>query len=280
MTAAHTYVYLNGDRVRADKAFISIQDRGFRFGDGLFETIGVYRSRPYLLAQHLRRLSEGAKALRIPIDIKETATLCERLLRSNKVNNGILRIVISRGSGSLGYLPASHQPTVLIETQAKPAAQKRPVKLWLSTYEKISPRALPVRYKLGQGLSSTLARMEAQAQGCDEALLLNAQKKICEASASNIFWLRGGTLYTPALTCGILPGVIREAVMKLSPWPVREGAYVLAQLHKAEAVVLTNSVHEILPVASLGPKGYAWRSETLAKTLLKLLHADISKHIA
>jgi branched-subunit amino acid aminotransferase/4-amino-4-deoxychorismate lyase len=274
--AKRIYVYLNGHFVGAGNASVSVRDRGFRFGDGVFETVRVQDGHPYRLAQHLARLAEGLRLLNIAADIASLPVFCLQLIRKNAVRNGILRIVISRGEGSRGYLPEPDiAPTVLIETQGMPSAPEAPVDLWLSAYEKISPRALPVQMKLCQGLNASLARMEAQGRGCFDALQVNHKSEVCEASSSNIFWLEGDMLFTPALSCGALAGVTRETVLKLSPWPVREGAYLLEKLAKASAVVLTNTVINAVPVRSLKPLGWHWESEALAAKLRALIEEDI-----
>ena len=159
-----TYFIVNGQLVAAEQATVSAQDRGFRFGDGLFETIAIYSGVPYQFDWHMQRLAEGLQAIKIAFDIKCLKDFSRQLIRKNKVDNGILRIQITRGIGSKGYLPdPSHSragAALVIETSPLPTITDKPIGLWQSTYTKISPRALPVKYKLCQGLNSTLARLE------------------------------------------------------------------------------------------------------------------------
>jgi aminodeoxychorismate lyase len=274
------FVILNHELVEAEKATISVQDRGFRFGDGVFETIRVQAGVPYQFDWHMKRLEAGLKAIYIAFDATLLKIDCKTLLKRNDVKDCLLRIQVTRGIGSRGYLPQlSSSPTVVIETAPLPPFTGAPVSLLLSRYEKISPKAYPTQFKLCQGLNSTLARMEASEQNCFEALLLNSERQICETSSGNIFWLKDGTLYTPALDCGVLEGSIRSAVLRFSPYPVREVRTDLDNLMQAEAVYICNAAWKILAVEKLQPAKVQWQSNPLASTLNKLLDQDIASYI-
>ena len=273
------FAYVKDRFVEAAHARISIEERGFRFADGVFETVAVYQGVPYQWEFHLKRLAEGVAALQISADIGGLQPVCAELLARNGVLDGMLRIYISRGTGSRGYLPfpleGGDGATLVVESMPRPAEVKDAVSLWLSAYEKISPRALPVHLKTAQGLNSTLARIEAIRHGCFEALQRGADGQICEASSANIFWLKDGALRTPALAAGCLNGSTRHAVMRLSPYDVEEGVYPLAEIERADAVILTNSAYIALPVASLAPTGWSWDSAALAADLKSRVLADV-----
>jgi branched-subunit amino acid aminotransferase/4-amino-4-deoxychorismate lyase len=271
------FVILNHELVEAKKAMVSVQDRGFRFGDGLFETLRVHAGVPYQFDWHMKRLAAGLKAIHISFDTASLKKSCKILLSKNEEKDCLLRIQITRGVGSRGYLPAEHNsPTLVIETMPLPPLHVTPISLWLSQFEKISPKALPVQYKLCQGLSSTLARIEASEHQCFEALLLNSEKHICETSSGNIFWLREDTLYTPALDCGILEGSVRAALLRLSPYPVQEVRVGVDALAQAEAVCIGNAAWKLLSVEALQPTRIHWQSGALAMHLNTLLDSDIS----
>lgn len=274
------YVSLNATLVTEPEARIPVKDRGFRFGDGVFETLPVHDGVPYLWEYHMERLSSGLDALHIRCDTRDLRRQGLVLLEANGATNGLLRIQISRGSGSLGYLPSSPSsaPTVVIDTEKRPPAPSGAVTLWLSGFEKISLRALPTNHKLAQGLSSTLARMEAAVHGHHDALQLAEGGVIAEAAAANIFWRREGTLYTPSLACGVLAGITRRRLIELSPYPVREGAYDLREIAHADAVVLTNAAYGIVAVGRLLPAGYSWTSMALADELNVLRTQDIKQY--
>lgn len=272
------FVYLNHQIISKADASIPVDDRGFRFGDGIFETIRVAQGKAYQWEYHLARLIKGLETLRIPFDTSHLQETCQGLVKKNQLTHGFLRIAISRGVGSIGYLPTTTTPTLVIETLPMGDAPTAPVKLWLSSYRKPSPDALPVHIKTMQGLNPTLARLEAQDHQCFEALQLGQEGQLCEASSSNLFWVKDKTLFTPAEEAGILPGSIRNAIIRLSPLPVVQGIFTLDALEEAEEVFLTNVAWLALPVASLEPQGYDWHSYAVAEQFNGLLHSDINAH--
>ena len=314
------YIILNQKLMPESEAHISPQDRGFRYGDGVFETILVDGGKFYQWEFHAKRLKAALTATCIEFDTKILPALCDELIAANKMpispplergvgrgnNNGLssellsptppnpvkgeegeernncseglLRIQITRGIGGRGYLPEKGiTPTLLIETMAILTPPPAPISLFLSSYEKISPLALPVNFKLCQGMNSTLARMEAADNNCFDALMLNDAGQICETSSANIFWLKNRVLYTPSLACGVVEGSIRNAVIRFSPYPVQEVAENLEVLAHAEAVFITNVAYKILPISALQPLDISWNSEGLAAEMLELLETDIKK---
>jgi branched-chain amino acid aminotransferase len=271
--------YLNGSWLEAAGAAISVQDRGFRFGDGVFETIAVYGGVPYQFALHMQRLAGGLADIRIRFPTESLAALCREALLRNSLREGTLRIQITRGSGSRGYLPAGNAaPSVLIEAHPFPAAQGSDnAILWISERTRISPRALPVHAKLCQGLNSTLARMEAVENGCFDSLLLNEAGEVCETSSGNIFWKSGGRIFTPALSCGVLAGTTRAAFLRLVPG-IHEVPAPLSALLEADAVCAANILWQATPVSGCKPHGNNWNSQAFAQSLRAALLADIKQH--
>lgn len=264
---------MKGHFVPADTASVSVEERGFRFGDGVFETPRIYKGIPLFFALHENRLRQGLEAIRIPSPRENLQETCRELLRRNATDEGVLRISISRGIGSRGYLPAvTDPPTVVIETLPLPPPVTRPLTLHVSRWRKSAVDTLPVRFKLAQGLNSILARMEAQEHQCDEALLLNAAGHICEAGSANIFWSRDGVLYTPDLACGLLDGITRRLLCNAWPQPVSEGFFTLDALKEADSVILTNSIAGAQAVASLTPQKFNWKSDILASQASALLN--------
>lgn len=271
------HVILNHKFKLSNKATISARDRGFRYGDGAFETIAVHDGIPYRLNWHLKRLAQGLKAIRISYPASSLAKECRGLIKKNKMKDGLLRIQVTRGMGGRGYLPdAKAKPTCVIETLPLPKIPGKPISLWLSSYRRISGEALPVRYKLCQGLNSTLARMEAADHKCFDALLLNARGEMCETSSANIFWIKNNTLYTPSLACGAVEGATRDAIITLSPYPVKEARAGLGALKHADAVFIANAAWKILPVDTLKPRGGRWNSAAQARIFQQLLEDDIN----
>lgn len=275
------YCTINGKTLPIEKAHISIQDRGFRFGDGVFETIAVYQGIPYQWELHMQRLRNGLHALDIPYNIDSLRQPSLQLVSKNGLSDATIRIAISRGVGSQGYLPTgAAQPTVVIEATQRHTPPIDPATLWLSDVEKPSPKALPVQHKLAQGINSTLARMQAAQHGCLDGLLLNAQGEICEAGSANLFWRVGDTLFTPALECGVLDGTTRAALLRISPYKIEEGHFRLRHLQEADAVIATNTNWQIMPISALRPNEWTFsESMELARELRAALHKDIEHYV-
>lgn len=268
------FICMNGSWMAREEAQISPADRGLRYGDGAFETIRVRQGRPYQWPLHLARLQEGLAALAIAFDTRPLTGWLEELVRRH-APDGIARIMVTRGEGGEGYLPPEDPaPLAVLEFLPLRPRPQNPVLLWRSGIEKISAGALPVACKLMGNLNSVFARQEAAKEGCFESLMLNAEGSIAEASSANIFWFAKGTLYTPSLDCGILKGTIREAVMRLSAWPVTEGAFEPEALKGAEEVFLTNVSWGCLPVSELKPQGWRFGDRGIAAELNRRIERD------
>jgi branched-subunit amino acid aminotransferase/4-amino-4-deoxychorismate lyase len=277
-------VYLNGAFMAADKARISPQDRGFRFGDGVFETIPFFAETPYQWGFHMERLADGLASLQIKCNADWRA-IADELIAQNNASEGFIRIAISRGVGSRGYRPLPDiQPTVFVETLPRHSEQSEAVEesiapdpsslrslgmtLCLSDWRKPAPNALPA-HKLSHGINSTLALLAADAQGADEALLLSHDDALCEAASGNVFWIKDDALFTPALKTGCLNGATRHAVMRL--YGAQEVIAALDTLQRADAVFVTNCNWGIWPVTALQPMGWQWRATH--PLILQLQHA-------
>ncbi len=275
------FVYLNGEYLPEAEAKIPVKDRGLRFGDGVFETITAYSGIPYQWELHLKRLKESLRTVSISFSPDTLHAHVLALIQKNALPDCLLRITITRGSSDRGYLPpADVKPTVIIETFPMPQPLAAPVSLWLSSYRKIPAACLPIHTKTLQGLNSVLARMEASANGCFEALLLGEKGHICECSSANIFWAKGDTLFTPSLECGILPGTTRDAVIRLSPYKVAQGFFTLEQLQEADEIFLTNVSMRTIPVQKLSWVDTEWKTHDRAAELNTLMKRDIEKYVA
>lgn len=250
---------LNGEFLPAEKALVPVTDRGFRFGDGVFETIRLERGRPYQWQLHLSRMQTGLAALRITPPTVDWRAIASELITRNNASDGFLRLTITRGSGSKGYLPdAGITPTWVMEYVPPSAPPTNPYKLWVSIIQRSPLSALPTNHKLNHGIASTLALLDARDNGCDEALMLSSNGKLCETASANLFWIKDGVLYTPALSTGCLAGTTRDAVLRLAPIPTQEVVAEIDALATAEAVFLTNTRLGIWPVAALIPEGWEY----------------------
>lgn len=250
-------VYVNGRIVPADEATVSALDRGLLHGDGVFETIRVYGGKPFMLDAHLRRMADGCSAIEVaPPDPAEIKNGVRQVLEANDLSDAYLRITATRGpTGRLWYDLEHSAPTIVII--AKPLVPKdfgEGLRLVVSGFRS-DERSPLSRIKQTGILWKILARTEARRAGADDALLLNTQDRIAEATSANIFWARDGALYTPSLDCGILPGITRALVIEIAREQgisVTERKFTLDELRTADEAFLTSSTWELAPIRSLG----------------------------
>ena len=252
-------IFLNGRFVSEDQALVSLFDRGFLYGDGLFETLPVWTRVPFRLEQHLDRLFEGAEFLNLepPCPRPALRQFAARLIELNGLSDATLRIALSRGVGARGYSPrGAREPTLAMTLH--PAAPRDPAHppLWrlatasvrMASFGRLS------RFKTCNKLPQILARAEAEARGADEALLLNGDGLATEASSANVFWISGGTVCTPPLEAGIVAGVTRAAVLEVCRQlrlAVREELLPPQRLPEQDGVFLTLSTLGIVEAVAL-----------------------------
>jgi aminodeoxychorismate lyase len=253
------FIHLNGQLVPEDRAVVSVFDRGFLYGDGLFETLRVANGRPFRWAQHLERLQRGADFLKIKLPFAPAALreFAAELIAKNALPDSLLRLTLSRGVGPRGYSPkGAASPTLVMTLHPAPGAPASVVPGWkLVTSSLRLPAGDPLaRFKTANKLAQVLARAEADAANADEALLLDTDGHVAEAATGNLFWIERGVVCTPPLTAGILPGVTRAVVFEISQklgLPVRETHALPAQLRVAEGVVVSLSSLGVVAVAAL-----------------------------
>lgn len=268
------WIWYNGALVPRDVPCIAVAERGFRFGDGVFATLRVRGGVCVQWGWHQAQLAAGLKAIGMAYPVETLAEAAAALIAHNGQKEGLLRIYISRGQGSRGYLPALvSPPCVVMEVMDVPPPPAAPVVLWASSFAKIPRAALPVQYKLAQGMNPTLARMEATANGAWEALQCTIGGEVAEVSAANIFWQVGERIYTPSSALDLYAGSTRATLMERLPaGAVEEIAAPLSALQAAEAVVITNVSYGAVAVASLAPQGWHFpKSNQLAERFAALL---------
>lgn len=249
-------VFLNGRFLPADEAVVPVSDRGFLYGDGLFETVRVIRGRPFRWDAHLDRLTRGAAflKLRLPCPPHELLTAVRRLAELNANEDAVLRLTLTRGSGPRGYSPrGADQPTLVMTLVPAPVDPVSPARVITSSFR--VPAGDPLSaFKTCNKLVQVLARAEADERGADEAVLCNTLGHVAEATASNVFWIRQGTVCTPPVDAGALAGVTRGLVLELCAalgFPVEERTGPPSQLAQAGGIFLTRSVAGVVPVIEL-----------------------------
>jgi branched-chain amino acid aminotransferase len=253
--------YVDGKWTPADEARISVLDHGLLYGDGVFEGIRVYGGAPFLLDEHLERLAASARAivLELPAERGEIAALCREAAARAELDDGYLRLVVTRGAGALGVSPHTCPRASLIVIAAPltlypPERYRDGVRLVTSSLRRSASDALPPQVKSLNYLTSVLASIEARRQGADEAVLLNAQGLIAECTADNLFLVTRGRVLTPAVASGALAGITRGLVARLLGElgiECVEAPLTPADSWTADELFLTGTGAEIVPVCEI-----------------------------
>lgn len=251
-------VFLNGEFVPEEKAVVSVFDRSFQFGDGLFETMRVYRGKPFRWLDHWERLQRGAEFLKIflPFEEKVLHGHARQLVERNQMPEALLRIALSRGAGKRGYSPkGADHPLVVMSLHPAPESNSPPAEWRAITATPRLPANEPLaQFKTANKLPQILARAEADAAGADEALLVNTDGEIVEGCSSNLFWIQDGTVCTPPLASGVLAGVTRLVVQEICHdlgLPSRKTGVTPAELYLTEGVFASLSSRGVVEIVEL-----------------------------
>ncbi len=251
-------VFLNGRFLPEVDAVVPLNDRGFLLGDGLFETARVAGGQPFRFAQHLERLSRGADFLKIklPFTPKEIQKFAAQLIKKNNLPEAVLRLTLTRGAGTRGYsIKGADQPTLAMTLHPLPPHHPDEPLQWslvTSAYRIPAGDAL-ASFKTTSKILNVLARAEAEAQGADEALLLNTNGEVAETAGGNIFWIYHDTVCTVPTGRGVLPGITRAVVLEICQslgLATNKRVIKPEHLRKAEGIFVTQSALGIIPVAA------------------------------
>jgi branched-chain amino acid aminotransferase len=273
--------YVDGAWLDHATASIPITDRGFLMGDGAYDTCRVFEGEFFRFDQHAERLRASGRVLRIDVPpVNTLRDIAGTLLTRNRsvagpdaprFEHAVLRFTVTRGSGGAGLRTAGAGPARLVAT-LRPLPfdwRDRARSGWsVVTADTRHPPAdvLPPALK-GQGrVFSLLAALEAEAAGCDDALLLSTDGRITEGTTWNVFWRAGEVLRTPALAEGLLPGVTRGLVLELARqagYRVEEGAWPRSELDAADEVFATMTSLGIVPVHTLDGRRLPGTGETV-----------------
>jgi branched-chain amino acid aminotransferase len=253
-----TKIYINGKFFDKADAKISVYDHGLLYGDGVFEGIRVYDGKVFRLHQHIERLYDSARSiyLEIPLSREQMIDATERTVQINQKRNGYIRLLVTRGSGSLGLDPRkTTDPQVIIIVDDislyPPEVYENGLEIVTAATVRIPPNALNPRIKSLNYLNNIMAKVEGVRAGCLEALMLNHKGEVAECTGDNIFVVKHGILKTPPPDACILEGVTRNAVLELAraaDIPVQETALTRHDVFVADECFLTGTAAEVIAV--------------------------------
>lgn len=254
-------IYIDGKYYDKDNAVISVFDHGLLYGDGVFEGIRIYNGRVFRLKEHIERLYMSAKAimLQIPMDAPEMEKAVTEAVKVNNKENGYIRLVVTRGMGSLGINPMKcPNPTVIIivdDIELYPEEHYRNgIKIITSSVRRVSADVFDVRIKSLNYLNNVLAKIEAIQSGCLEAVMLNRDGLVAECTGDNIFIVKNSKVFTPAPVNGALDGITKDTVLELAKRngiDALEKALTQYDLYNADECFLTGTGAQIIPVIQI-----------------------------
>lgn len=255
-------INLNGKMVPKEKAVISVFDHGLLYGDGIFEGIRVYSNNVFRLKDHIERLFDSAKFLNMDIGMKQEDMIKQvvETVKANKLKDGYIRLVVTRGVGDLGLDPRKCTEGVTFfiiaanislypEELYKNGMFITTVAVRRNLSETLEPRVKSLNY-----LNNILAKMEAGNHGSAEAIMINNLGHVAEATGDNVFHIKKGKLYTPTLTSGALGGMTRRTVLEIGEelkMDVFETIVTRYDLYTADECFLTGTAAKVIPVTRI-----------------------------
>jgi branched-chain amino acid aminotransferase len=281
-------IYINGKYFDKEDAKISVYDHGLLYGDGVFEGMRAYSGNVFRLSEHIDRLYESALAicLTIPISKDEMSAAVKHTLEKNSLQDAYIRLVVTRGAGSLGLDPnRTSNPQIIIIADHialyDPKFYENGLKIITASTIRNHPAALSPRIKSLNYLNNIMAKIEGLQAGCMEAIMLNHKGEVAECTGDNIFIIKRGQLLTPPKDAGILEGITRNAILELAQSlgiPALEHSLTRHDLFVADECFLTGSAAEVIPVVSIDNRSIAdGNVGPLTKKLMaefkKLVHA-------
>jgi branched-chain amino acid aminotransferase len=278
------FINYNGKLLPEDTPIINGNNRGLRFGDGLFETLKYRNGNFVLLDEHLSRLWQGLKLLQFQIPKLFTLDQLEQQLHSlidkNKCQHARIRITVFRGNGGL-YDAENHHPNYLLQCWPlnNQTGQWNENGLHCCLYESIQKTTDAIsNCKHNNFLPYVQGALHAQQQQCNDALIFNIHHRICDSTIANIFWIKDGQVFTPPLSEGCIAGILRAELihtLKGTAHEVRESTLSKEILLEADEVFLTNSIHEMRWVSRIDDSNYSCVQSMQIRMLLRQTNPSV-----
>ncbi len=292
------FIWLNGKLVEWDRAQIHVLTHALHYGSAVFEGIRFYETPKgtavFRLGEHMQRLHDGAKTykMKLPYSVNELVDAAKKLLKENKTPAGYLRPIAFHGYGKMGLNPAGAPVDVAIAAWPWGAylgeeGAKKGIRCAVSSWRRISADALPTSAKAcGQYINSILASLEAAENKVDEAIMLNSQGLVAEGPGENIFLVKKGEIFTPAMDAGILGGITRDCAIKIATdlgFKVKERNMTRNDLYTADELFFTGTAAEITPIREvdgrqIGEGSRGPITEKIQKKYLDAVHGKAKEY--
>lgn len=258
------FIFKNHQLLEEKQGVISIHERGFLFGDGIFETCKIIEGKILDFDLHETRICRALKLLKFSAKISDLEKKSYQLIKKNSLENGLLKISISRGIGSAGFLPTKEsEALILIETLEE---RKLPKKIRLGISKITAPK---IPFKSMSALPYILVKLEAEENNLFDCVMISDKNFIAETSSSNIFWVKNDVIYTSHESCDIVLGCVRERLLKTRKLKIKKAKAKISALKNADEIFLTNSAFLVIPV-----------DEFLGRKLEKKISKNISQLLA
>jgi branched-chain amino acid aminotransferase len=254
-------IYIDGELLDEADAKISVFDHGLLYGDGVFEGIRMYNGRVFRLEEHIDRLYDSARVLLLDIGIDKQAMTDAVLetVRANGLREGYVRLVVTRGVGSLGLNPFQCPKASVIVIAANitlyaPEKYQNGLKVVTCSTRRPTPASLSPAVKSLNYLNNVMAKVEAIHADADEGLMLNEQGYVAECTGDNLFLIRDGCITTPPVSSGSLPGITWKVIFDIAAEkgvPIEEKQMTRYEIYTADEAFLTGTAAEVIPMVSL-----------------------------
>ncbi|MGD2094002.1 MAG: branched-chain-amino-acid transaminase [Phycisphaerales bacterium] len=254
-------IWIDGELVDEKDAKISVFDHGLLYGDGVFEGIRVYNSKVFELEAHIRRLYDSAKGIRLEISMSKSELIdaIEKTVEANGISDGYIRLVITRGTGTLGLNPfvCKNSRIIIIADHIQLYPEElyeKGMKIISATTARNHPLAIPPQVKSLNYLNNILAKIEALDNNVPEAIMYNHEGYVAEATGDNVFIVRDGVIYTPPAEAGSLGGITRSVVIRLAKkenLEVIEKNLTRFDLYVCDELFLTGTAAEVIGIVEI-----------------------------
>lgn len=273
LSESRNYIILNGSCIHENHAKIPAITSGLYYGAGCFETFIADQGRIFKFDEHIDRLNRGLKYLGVSdSEIADEKTILQQikiLLTENDLLGKRSRIRIQISLADKGGYSKSNDSSLIVIISSHLAEKKtQPKKLIVSGTSVIPSSARPSSLKLSNMLHYRQAFREACMNGADDAVMQTVDEFVAETSIANIFWMKNGQIFTPSITCDILPGIMRDSIIEIIKNKMKlnviEGKFVISRLTQADYAWLTNSVMEFVPVSTIAENSFQPNSDFLS----------------